>query len=98
MVIQSGVMKMILGQDIPFVYPNRECTQYKHAKLVFCTLAFCMLNALIDFTNAMSNLQSIMVALIVNGSNAKVKKLLGLQGMQECVLKKAHDLKQDVPY
>jgi len=96
MVIQSGVMKMILGQDIPFVYPNRECTQYKHPKLVFCTLAFCMLNA--HFTNAMSNLQSIMVALIMNGSNAKVKKLLGLQGMQECVLKNTHDLKQNVPY
>jgi hypothetical protein len=88
MVIQSGVMKMILGRDIPFVYPNHECTQYKHAKLVFGTLAFCTSNALIDFTNAMSNLQSIMVTLIVNTSNAKVKKLLGLQGMQECVLRR----------
>jgi hypothetical protein len=26
MVIQSNVLRMILGWDIPFVYPNRECT------------------------------------------------------------------------
>jgi hypothetical protein len=87
MIIQSGVMKMILGRDIPFVYPNHECTQYKHAKLVFGTLTFCTSNALVDFTDAMSNLQPIMVALIVNASNARVKKLLGLQGMQEYVLR-----------
>jgi hypothetical protein len=88
MVIQSGVMIMILGQDIPFVYPNHECTHYKHAKLVFGTLAFCASNALVDVIDAMPNLQSIMVALIVNASNAKVKKLFGLQGMQECVLRR----------
>jgi hypothetical protein len=26
MVIQRCILKMILGQDIPFVYPNYECT------------------------------------------------------------------------
>jgi hypothetical protein len=26
MVIQSNVLRMILGWDIPFVYPNCECT------------------------------------------------------------------------
>jgi hypothetical protein len=27
MIIQSSVLKVILGQDIPFVYPNLEWTQ-----------------------------------------------------------------------
>jgi hypothetical protein len=27
MIIQNVVLKMILGQDIPFVYPNLEWTQ-----------------------------------------------------------------------
>jgi hypothetical protein len=27
MVIQSSVLRVILGRDIPFVYPNHECTQ-----------------------------------------------------------------------
>jgi len=27
MVIQNSVLKVILGQGIPFVYPNCECTQ-----------------------------------------------------------------------
>jgi len=27
MVIQSSVLRVILKQDIPFVYPNYECTQ-----------------------------------------------------------------------
>jgi len=27
MVIQSSVLKMNLGWNIPFVYPNHECTQ-----------------------------------------------------------------------
>jgi len=26
MVIQSNVLQIILEQDIPFVYPNHECT------------------------------------------------------------------------
>jgi hypothetical protein len=25
MVIQSGILRVILGGDIPFVYPNYEC-------------------------------------------------------------------------
>jgi hypothetical protein len=28
MVIQSSILKVILGWDIHFVYPNRECTQF----------------------------------------------------------------------
>jgi hypothetical protein len=30
MVIQSNVLRMILGRGIPFVYPNLEWTMYKH--------------------------------------------------------------------
>ncbi len=26
MVIQSTILRVILGQDIPFVYPDHECT------------------------------------------------------------------------
>jgi hypothetical protein len=29
MVIQSGDLKVILRQDIPFVYPNHKCTHLK---------------------------------------------------------------------
>jgi len=34
MVIQNGVLKVILGQDIPFVYPNHERTHmcYCHSE------------------------------------------------------------------
>jgi hypothetical protein len=35
MVIQSGVLRMILGRDIPFVYPNHECAQYQKKILDF---------------------------------------------------------------
>jgi hypothetical protein len=28
MVIKNSVLKVILGWDIPFVYPNNECTQF----------------------------------------------------------------------
>jgi hypothetical protein len=37
MFIQNGVMRMTLGQDIPFMYPSCECIYHKHAKLVFVT-------------------------------------------------------------
>jgi len=29
MIIQSGNLRVILGQDIPFVYPNHKCTHLK---------------------------------------------------------------------
>jgi hypothetical protein len=31
MVIQSNVLRMILGWDIPFVYPNRNCNDFLNA-------------------------------------------------------------------
>jgi len=34
MVIQSSVLKVILRQDIPFVYPNHECTQLKSQEVL----------------------------------------------------------------
>jgi hypothetical protein len=34
MVIQSSVLRVILKQDIPFVYPNCECTQLKTQEIL----------------------------------------------------------------
>ncbi len=33
MVIQSNVVRMILGRNIPFVYPNCECTLISNSKI-----------------------------------------------------------------